>query len=83
MGRPWTRAKEVRRAEVLSRVKRGELKLAQAAELLELICRQAKRLEKRYGKGRPRALVHGNAASDTIVNGPSSNAGERVDLTYE
>ena len=29
-------AKELRRGEVLSRVKRGELKLTEAAELLEL-----------------------------------------------
>ena len=29
-------AKELRRSEVLSRVKRGELKLSEAAELLEI-----------------------------------------------
>ena len=53
-------AKEVRRGEVLSRVKRGELKLTEAAELLELSYRQAKRLKKRYGEGGSKALVHGN-----------------------
>lgn len=52
--------KEVRRGEVLSRVKRGELKLVEAAELLELSYRQAKRLKKRYGEGGVKALVHGN-----------------------
>ena len=54
-------AKELRRGEVLSRVKRGELKLTEAAELLEVSCRQAKRLKKRYGEGGAQALVHGNA----------------------
>ena len=53
-------AKELRRGEVLSRVKRGELKLTEAAELLELSYRQAKRLKKRYGEGGIKAMVHGN-----------------------
>ena len=53
-------AKELRRGEVLSRVKRGELKLTEAAELMELSYRQTKRLKKRYGEGGAKALVHGN-----------------------
>ncbi len=53
-------AKEVRRSEVLSRVKRGELNLAEAAELLELSYREAKRLKKRYREGGSKAMVHGN-----------------------
>ena len=53
-------AKELRRGEVLSRVKRGELKLTEAAELLDLSYRQAKRLKKRYGEGGSKAMVHGN-----------------------
>ena len=53
-------AKELRRGEVLSRVKRGELKLTEAAEWLEISYRQAKRLKKRYGEGGAQALVHGN-----------------------
>ena len=52
--------KELRRGEVLSRVKRGDLKLTEAAELLELSYRQAKRLKKRYGEGGSKALMHGN-----------------------
>ncbi len=40
-------AKEPRRGEVLSRVKRGELKLSEAAELLEISYRQAKRPARR------------------------------------
>ena len=53
-------AKEVRRGEVLSRVKRGELKLVEAAQLLEVSYRQAQRLKKRYGEGGCKALLHGN-----------------------
>ena len=52
--------KELRRGEVLSQVKRGELKLTEAAELLDISYRQAKRLKKRYGEGGSQALVHGN-----------------------
>jgi transposase len=52
--------KELKRAEVLSRVKRGELKLTEAADLLEVSYRQAKRLKKRYRAGGSKALVHGN-----------------------
>ncbi len=48
-------AKELRRGEVLSRVKRGELTLVEAAELLEVSYRQAKRLKKRYGEGGSKA----------------------------
>ncbi len=46
--------------EVLSRVKRGELKLTEAAELLEVSYRHAKRLKKRYRAGGAKALVHDN-----------------------
>ncbi len=53
-------AKELRRGEVLSRVKRGDLTLAEAAELLAVSYRQAKRLNKRYRAGGAKALVHGN-----------------------
>ena len=52
--------KELRRGEVLSRVKRGELTLVEAMQLLEVSYRQAKRLKARYGKGGTKALVHGN-----------------------
>ncbi len=52
--------KELKRVEVLSRVQRGELKLTEAADLLEMSCRQAKRLKKRYRWGGSKALVHGN-----------------------
>lgn len=53
-------AKDLRRSEVLGRVQRGEVKLTEAAELLEVSYRHAKRLKKRYGEGGAPALVHGN-----------------------
>ena len=49
---------ELRRVEVMERVRRGELKLAEAAELLELSYRQAKRPRKRYNAGGAKALAH-------------------------
>ena len=52
--------KELRRGEVLGRVKRGELKLSEAARMLEVSYRQAKRLKKRYLEGGAKAMVHGN-----------------------
>ena len=48
--------KELRRGEVLSRVKRGELTLVEAMQLLEVSYRQAKRLKARYGKGGTKGL---------------------------
>ena len=62
--------KELRRGEVLNRVKRGELKLTEAAELLELSYRQAKRLKKRYGeggRGRPNTRVTSGQLNPTLA----------------
>lgn len=52
---------ELRRVEVLARVKSKQLKLKDAAELLGVCYRQAKRLWKRYREGGAKALKHGNA----------------------
>lgn len=52
---------ELGRAEVLGRVKAGELGVEEAAELLGLSYRQGKRLWRRYREGGARALQHGNA----------------------
>ena len=52
---------ELRRVEVLARVKSKQLKLKDAAELLGVCYRQAKRLWKRYRSGGAKALKHGNA----------------------
>ena len=77
-------AKELRRGEVLRRVKRGELKLTEAAELLEISYRQAKRLKKRYGEGGSQALVHGSVgrASNRADPQRRERALERVRENY-
>lgn len=52
---------EVRRAGILSRVEKGELKQGRAAELLGISHRQLKRLYRRYREQGASGLVHGNA----------------------
>jgi transposase len=53
--------RELRRVEVLARVKSKELKVADAASLLEVSYRQAKRLWKRYREEGAQGLKHRNA----------------------
>jgi transposase len=53
--------KELRRVEVLARVKSKELKLTDAATLLEVSYRHAKRLWNRYRKQGPEGLKHASA----------------------
>ncbi len=54
-------AKELRRIEILSRVKAKELKLKNAAELIGISYRQVKRLWRRYRERGAEGLQHGNA----------------------
>ena len=60
MGRTELSARELSRVEVMARVKAGSLRLREAAELLELSYRQAKRVWARYRGGGAKALQHGN-----------------------
>ena len=53
--------RELRRIEVLSRVKSKELKVVDAASLLRVSYRQGKRLWKRYREEGAQGLRHGNA----------------------
>jgi len=53
-------SKELSRAEVMGRVKAGNLRLGEASELLELSYRQARRIWARYRGGGAKALQHGN-----------------------
>src|SRR5205807_8714652 len=53
-------SRELRRVEVLSRVKSKELKLVDAAALLEVSYRQAKRLWRRYRCAGAAGLEHRN-----------------------
>ena len=52
--------KELRRGEVQGRVKRGELKLTEAAQLLEISYRHTKRIWRRCAAAGTQALRHGN-----------------------
>ena len=52
---------ELRRVEVMARVKAGGLKLSDAAGMLSISYRQAKRLWRQYRKQGPDGLKHGNA----------------------
>ena len=54
-------SRELERVEVMGRVGSGDLKLSDAAEMLELSYRQAKRLWRRYRQVGSKGLKHGNA----------------------
>ena len=60
MGRILMSDEERKRVEVMRRVKGGELRLRDAAEMLGISYRQAKRIRKRYRKQGAKGLVHGN-----------------------
>ena len=60
MGRIELSSKELSRAEVMARVKAGNLRLGEAGELLELSYRQARRIWAQYRGGGAKALQHGN-----------------------
>lgn len=61
VGRTALSKRELQRGGVLARVKAGELRVKDAAELLRVSYRQAKRLWKRYRGGGTASLRHGNA----------------------
>jgi transposase len=54
-------AGELKRVEIMARVKANELKLSDAAEMLDMSYRQAKRIWRKYRTRGPDALTHGNA----------------------
>lgn len=58
MGRTGLSSKEMHRVEVLGRVRAGNLKLGEAAVLLDLSYRQMKRVWKRYREGGAKGLCH-------------------------
>jgi transposase len=61
MGRIGMSQRELHRVEVLARVKSKELKVVDAASLVGVSYRQAKRLWKRYREEGARGLKHGSA----------------------
>jgi len=56
---------ERKRAEVMARVKKGDLRLRNAAEILGISYRQTKRVWKRYRKQGAKGLVHGSVGKQS------------------
>src|SRR5579872_7149425 len=76
LGRTELSARELSRAEVMGRVKAGNLGLVEASELLELSYRQAKRIWARYRAGGAKTLQHrncGGRSNRTYDEGASPN----------
>jgi len=65
LGRTGLSSKELNRVEVMGRVKAGSLKVVEAAELMGLSYRQAKRVWARYRGGGARALQHGGCGRES------------------
>ncbi len=74
---------EVRRAGILERVGRGELKQVEAASLLGISYRQTKRLMKRYRKQGAEGLVHGNAGRQSRHAKPEAERKKALQLVRE
>jgi transposase len=81
LGRTGLSSKEVHRVEVLGRVKSGNLKLGEAAEILSLSYRQIKRLWKRYRRGGAKALQHRGCGRESN-RGYEKEFRERVQRRY-
>lgn len=60
---------ELRRVEVLVRVRSGQLRVVDASQLMRVSYRQAKRLRKRYRKEGPAGLKH-RSAGRRLAEGP-------------
>ena len=75
--------KELRRGEVLGRVKRGELKLSEAARILDISYRQTKRIWKRYSAGGTQALQHGNVGRVSYRAKPAAVRQQVLQLVRE
>src|SRR5437667_660416 len=70
LGRCGLSSKELSRVEVMGRVKAGSLRLQEAAELLGLSYRQAKRVWARYRGGGAKALQHGQLRASLQPSSP-------------
>ncbi|HEY6351608.1 MAG TPA: helix-turn-helix domain-containing protein [Candidatus Angelobacter sp.] len=62
--------RELERVAVMGRVKSGALKLSDAAVMLKLSYRQAKRVWRRYGKAGAKGLKHGNTGKPSNRSQP-------------
>src|SRR5258705_7670282 len=75
--------RELERAGVLARVKSGELLLTDAAKLMSMSYRNAKRLRKRYVAGGAAALKHGNAGRRSNRARPAKERAKIVKLVRQ
>jgi transposase len=83
MGRIGMSQRELRRIEVLSRVKSKELKVVDAASLIRVSYRQAKRLWKRYRAEGAKGLRHGNAGRASARAKPAKFRRRVLELVRE
>jgi hypothetical protein len=83
LGRTALSQKELRRGEVLGRVKRSELRLSKAAEVMRIGYRQAKRVWKKYQRGGTGALKHGNAGRRSNRARPAQERAKILKLVRE
>src|ERR1051326_6586350 len=74
---------ERKRVEVMIRVKKGELRLRDAAEMLGISYRQAKRIRKRYRKQGAKGLVHGNVGRKSNRAKPQEFRDQAISLVRE
>jgi transposase len=83
MGRIGMSQRELRRIEVLSRVSSQELKAVDAASLMPVSYRQAKRLWKRYRVEGAKGLRHGNAGRASARAEPANFRRQVLHLVRE
>ena len=83
MGRTALSKRELQRAGVLARVKAGELRLKDAAEVMRISYRHAKRLWKKYKRGGAAALKHGNAGRKSNRARPIKERDKMLKLVRE
>jgi len=65
LGRILMSDEERKRVEVMARVKKKDLRLRDAAEMLEISYRQTKRMWRRYRKQGAKGLVHGSVGRES------------------
>ena len=75
--------KELARSGILARVKAGDLRVKDAAELMGVSYRQAKRVWKRYQAGGAAALKHGNAGTRSHHAKPAKERTKILKLVRE
>ena len=83
MGRTALSKRELQRGGVLARVKAGELRLKDAAEVMRTSYRQARRLWKRYQEIGAAALKHGNAGRTSNPARPGKERKKILKLVRE